>query len=403
MFLGFGKSDANRADSCETPMDADGCAAPPDGEPSPTPASYRLLGARIHGDHAEVLEFQSPTAGVGFLRMRPNDVLVEVCFSDANPVDLQKLRGRGSDAGRPFDAPPHVPGCGGSGRVAAVGTAVPNEDGRWAIGTPVCFLADPTRPGSYATHVAVDANCVAPIRSSAPGGDALLATMRSCASIGVAGLTAYESLQKCGLSGAGSCGSLLVVGAAGGVGSWTLVLARALNPSLEIVATASTPDQHEWCTALGANRVIRHDEIGAKLGGGREGSVDSIVCLAEPAPGLFGALSEVIRPYGSICLVSAGESIKSLDLGFCFFKCVDVKTETVFSSIRTGYRKIVPAEELGFVAGLVTSGRINAPLSPDAESGRVSESFRDALSQKGVLEALSRPTGKRGNFVMRID
>merc|ERR1712216_1005642 len=137
--------------------------------------------------------------------------------------------------------------------------------------------------------------------------------------------------------------------------------------------------------------------------GGKEGSVDAIICLAEPTEDLFGTLSDVIKPYGTICLVVAGKSIGSLNLGFCFFKCVDVKMETVFSSIRSKYRKIIPAKEIEFIIGLLASGKIKAPLSPELENGNVSESFREALGKRSALKALSEPEGRRGNLVMKID
>ncbi len=364
------------------------------------PSSMNVLGAKIHGQYSNVLEFQS-LSGDESLKMRPNDLLVEVSFTDVNPVDLQKLRGRESMVGQPVANPPHVPGYGGSGKVVGVGLAI-GDAASWR-GQRVCFLADPSRMGSYATHVVVDVNCVAKISISPDDGSS--SVLRDCACIPVAGLTAYESLAKCGLvaNSDSAKSSLLVVGASGGVGSWTITLAKALNPGLEVIATASNQDQHDWCFSLGANRVIKHDEITSKLECGREGSVDAIVCLAEPTKDLFGALSDVIKPYGTICLVVAGKSIGALNLGFCFFKCVDVKTETVFSSIRSKYTKIVPSRELGLIINLLTSGKIKAPLSPALKSGNVSESFRNALGEDGVLKALSEPTGRRGNFVMKID
>lgn len=375
------------------------------------PSRFDVLGAKIHGDYMTVLGFQS-LDGDKLLRLRPDDVLVAVSFTDVNPVDLQKLRGRENMVGHPVDNPPHVPGYGGSGVVVGVGSSIRDADS-WK-GQSVCFLADPSRMGSYATYIAVHVNSVSkiPLPLSIDDGSSS-SLLRDCACIPVAGLTAYESLTKCGLavtSGPSDLSindsvtsSLLVVGASGGVGSWTITLARGLNPHLEIIATASSQEQHEWCVSLGADRVIKHDEIASKIKGGREGSVDSIVCLAEPTPDLFGTLSEVIKPYGTICLVVAGKSIGSLNLGFCFFKCVDVKTETVFSSIRTKYRNIMPSKELGLIIDLLTSGKIKAPLSPELKSGNISESFRNALGETGVLKALSEPTGRRGNFVMKID
>jgi NADPH:quinone reductase-like Zn-dependent oxidoreductase len=388
------------------------------------PSMFDVLGAKFHGEYINVLEFQSIAENVQH-KLRPDDVLIKVSFTDVNPVYLQKLRGNDNMVGRSVEHPPHVPGYGGSGTVVGVGSAIQQDTDTTVAadswkGQRVCFLADPARMGSYATYVVVDVNCVAkipplsqPSRCWPNRDDDSVSVLRDCASIPVAGLTAYESLAKCGLvvtseSAADTknddgASSLLVVGASGGVGSWTITLARALNPRLEIIATASNHVQHEWCLSLGADRVIRHEDISSRLKGGREGSVNDIVCLAEPTQDLFGALSEVIKPYGTICLVVAGKSIGSLNLGFCFFKCVDIKTETVFSSIRTKYRNILPAKELASIIGLLASGKIKAPLSPELENGTISESFRDALGINGVLKALSEPTNRRGNFVMKID
>jgi NADPH:quinone reductase-like Zn-dependent oxidoreductase len=372
----------------------------------------KVLGADVHGDYS-VLKFRTMD-DYQIKDLQPDDVLIQVSYSDVNPVDLQKLCGRGDNAA--VSNPPHVPGYGGSGIVLAVGSniSIPDE---WK-GRAVCFLGDPgRRMGSYSTHVTVDVRCVARLPldiNSAFDSAELLVSLRDAASIPVAGLTAFESLVKCGLGikstnpgiGTDTDGvmqkGLLIIGAAGGVGSWSLTLARALNSRLNIIATATTTAQHEWCKLLGADQVIQHDEITTCLQGGLSGSVDAIICLTEPTPALFSAMSEVIRPYGSICLVVAGKSIEDLNMGFCFFKCADVKTETVFSSIRDKYRTIVPAVELDQILKLMADGTVAAPLSPDLKDGIVSEAFDDATNDNGVLKALNNSVGTRGKFVMKV-
>jgi len=71
--------------------------------------------------------------------------------------------------------------------------------------------------------------------------------------------------------------------------------------------------------------------------GGHTGSVDYIICLTKPTKDLFDSLAKVLKPFGTICLVVAGESIKSLDMRFVFFKSGSVCTETVFSSCSAGF------------------------------------------------------------------
>jgi NADPH:quinone reductase-like Zn-dependent oxidoreductase len=108
-----------------------------------------VLGADKYGDY-QVLDWKNvplPRSN----DLLPNDVLILVAFSDVNPVDLQKLQG-GRQNGQPVKNPPFVPGFGGSGTVLEVGSQVPTE----FRGKQACFLADPSRQGSYATHICVD-------------------------------------------------------------------------------------------------------------------------------------------------------------------------------------------------------------------------------------------------------
>ncbi|KAL3775149.1 hypothetical protein ACHAW5_003381 [Stephanodiscus triporus] len=353
-----------------------------------------VLGATRHGEYDESLEFmrlEIPKIS------SENDVLIEIAYTDVNPVDLQKLRGSGNGGPVVVDGGggPFVPGYGGSGTVLEAGALVPAD---WK-GRRACFVADPGRRGSYATHILVDRRCVAPLPS---GIDA-----RDSASVPVAGLTAYESLRKAGLAlidnDGGGVESLLVVGGAGGVGSWTIALARAWHPALKIVATSSTEEGRDWCLSLGADEAIPHEEITLRLPSvGADGSVDAIICLAEPTPELFRACADVIRPYGTVCLVVAGKAIRSLDLSYFLFKCATVATQTVFSSMRTNFRRILPSEELGVILKLMDEGRVKAPISPDLVSGKVREDFREALSETGVLCALAKTGGRRGKFVMKI-
>lgn len=119
----------------------------------------------------------------------------------------------------------------------------------------------------------------------------------------------------------------------------------------------------------------------------------------EPTPDVFGALADVIQPYGIICLVVAGASIKNLDLGFCFFKAANVVLETVFSSIRDDYKHIRPCAELSDMLELLASGSIKAPLSPQQEG--INDSWDSALESGGLLDVLS--SGHTcGKLVMQI-
>jgi NADPH2:quinone reductase len=336
--------------------------------------TYRYLGATRFGAHRDVLQWGSddtlPHCG-------DNQVLIQVQYAELNPVDLQKLQPH--KPGQDIPQAPLVVGYGGCGIV--VQSNVDEVD----INSEVVFLADPRRNGAFATHVVIDSQCVTKIPSNY--------SMMKAATLPLSGCTAYESLEKLSLA---SAKSLLIVGGAGGVGSWATLVARAKYPELEIICTTSSEESKAWCLENGASSVIAHHEILEKLGGGPKGSVDRILCLTEPKPDLWKDLTEVVRPYGSICLVVAGPSIGSLDLGFCFFKGVTVTTETVFTSQRTNFSHCVPSQYMEEMLQLLASGKITrAPLSMDAVG------WKDAL-QGGILDQLASGH-TRGKLVMKID
>lgn len=301
---------------------------------------------------------------------------------------------------------PFIVGFGGCGIVVAVGDTSNETTNQW-LNRRVVFLADPSKDGSYAEYVVCDRRIVTPLPTDGP----VKIQSHEAACIPVAGLTALESLQRAGIQihkgpppPEGSIGKdkgktkrLLIVGGAGGVGSWTAQLARAAQPQLEIVGTASSPASAAWCQEMGCDRTIGHDEIGS-LGGGREGSCDHIVCLAEPTAELFASLAEVLRPYGTIVLVVAGDAIQNLDLSFVFFKCGTVATQTVFSSIRDGYR-LDQAEEMATILDLLRHGRVRAPMSKDWDEER--SDWTTASQEGGFIDIVGKGHS-RGKLVMKI-
>ena len=362
----------------------------------------KALAASHFGDFRQVLSLQEVTS-LQSEPLGPYDLLVQVAWSDVNPVDLQKLGG-GWRAGEPVDDPPFVTGFAGSGVVVKQGEGTPDVKS-FPAGTRVSFLVNPSScRGSYAEYCIVDSRAVAVIPKDV--------SIRDASCVPLAGCTAFESLQKLALCDKVKTTdvndsmtekkiktgkTLLIVGAAGGVGSWAIRLARAFQPDLEIIATVSSTESEDWCLAGGASKCIQHNEI-ETLGGGPRGSVDAILCLTEPTPPVMKAMSEVIRPYGRICLVVAGASIQTLDLGFLFFKSATLSLETVFSCFRTGFAEINPAEEIADILDLLASQKISVPLSPILES--LDEDWNKALSG-GLLDAL-REGHSRGKLILRV-
>ena len=356
-------------------------------------AAYKMeaLCASNFGVHRDVLQFR--TLDKKPVCETPTDVVIRVVYTELNPVDLHKLRGSPQQEGQAITNAPFIPGYGGSGVVEEVGKEAPSS----LKGNRVAFMADPSRKGSYATYIAVDHRLVAEIPSDR-------ISLKDAATVPLAGCTAYESLFKLGLGKdtvVSDDATFLVVGGAGGVGSWAISLAKAWHSNLKVIATGSSQASKEWCTGRGADQVLSHEEILDTLGGGREGSVSHILCLTEPTPSLFGKLSDLIQPYGTICLVVAGASIKGLDLGFCFFKAANVVMETVFTSIRTNFKSTVPSKEIVEILELLFTETLKAPLSPQQESAEGERDWKGAMEAGGILDILA-VGHTRGKLILKI-
>lgn len=337
---------------------------------------------------------------------KPTDLLIRVLYSDLNPVDHHKLNMKPD--GTPTPSKCFIVGYGGVGIVESTSPDATTDIQQEFLNKQVCFLADPRHDGSYAQYIVVDSRLVAVIPESLP--------LEAAACIPVAGVTALECLEKVGLpvsnknsngdvaapiipSPSGDKHRLLIIGGAGGVGSWATQLARSVyGPNIEIVCTTGSPESSDWCIKMGADATIPHDELETKLGTGPKGSCDSIICLAEPTPALFASLAEVLRPYGKIALVVAGEGIKSLDMSFVFFKCGTVCTETVFSSIRCGYF-IDQASEMRSLLKAIQCGKVTAPLSDAWEEDKCD--WENAVEKGGYIDMVGSGHVK-GKLVMKI-
>lgn len=338
----------------------------------------QALGAQERGEWRSVLQLQTlkrPVPG-------PTECLVRVAFADVNPVDLHKLQGqnnkKGQQAVQKKDPLPTilVPGYAGSGIIVERGgeassssSLVPTD---FALNARVAFLVNPTtQNGAYAELCVVDFRAMALVPDTV--------TLQAAGIVPLAGCTAYESLVKLGLGPRANVSSwptdstnnkpkILIVGAAGGVGSWAILLLQAWHGNaLEIICTASLQEAKAWCQQLDTVRSVQcigHDEI-ASLGGGPKGSVDFILCLTEPRAPIFDALVEVIKPRGCLCLVGSGPALQSLNVGFLFFKSCTLQMETVFCSFRSNFAHICPGEEIAQILALLASGAIAAaPFSP---------------------------------------
>ncbi|MGW1606809.1 zinc-binding alcohol dehydrogenase family protein, partial [Streptomyces eurythermus] len=212
----------------------------------------------------------------------PRDLLVKVEAVAVNPVDY-KIR-QNDDPGGGIK----VLGWDAAGTVVAVGAEVE----QFGVGDEVYYAGALDRAGADSEYHTVDERIVALKPTTL--------SFTEAAALPLTSLTAWEGLfEHLGLENGGlnQDGALLITAAAGGVGSITAQLARALT-SLTVIGTASRPETVEFATRMGVRHIIDH----------REPLVPQI---AEVAPnglthvfstvntdGNLDAYAEALRPFG---------------------------------------------------------------------------------------------------------
>jgi NADPH2:quinone reductase len=217
----------------------------------------------------------------------PDEVLIDVAWAGCNWSDVQKRRGVYPD---PVSYPAVI-GLEVSGRVAAVGSAVPDV----TVGARVAALTGPRMLGGYAERVVVPATYVIPLP------DAL--ALDAGAAFPVVALTAYHLLRTAHRLREGE--TILVHAIGGGVGLCVTQLAKALGA--RVVGTAGSAAKTARALALGADRVIdrsREDFVAATLdftdGRGVDLVIDSLGF--DVLPRSF----DVLRPFGRV--INIGEA-----------------------------------------------------------------------------------------------
>lgn len=180
----------------------------------------------------EVLEVQElPTPEPG-----PGQLLVEVAASGVNFKDVYEREGA-----YPKQTP-FVLGEEPAGHVVAVGEGV----GDFAVGDAV---ASAKAPGAHATLAIMDAAQAVPV----PEG----VDLDIAAAVMLQGITAHYLLNSTFPLAAGQ--SAVVHAAAGGVGQLLVQLAKAKQA--RVVATVGSAEKAETARALGADEVVRYDEV----------------------------------------------------------------------------------------------------------------------------------------------
>jgi zinc-binding alcohol dehydrogenase family protein len=272
------------------------------------------------------------------------DLLVEIKAVSVNPVDT-KVRKRVDPKG----GAPKILGYDAAGIVAAVGA----DATLFQPGDHVFYAGSIVRSGTNAEFHLVDERIV--------GRKPKTLDFAAAAALPLTSITGWEMLfDRLEVGRDGDKRSLLIVGAAGGVGSITIQLARALT-NVIVVATASRPETREWCKQLGAHHVIDHSkpmraqlqEIGLRF-------VDYIFGI-NATDQHYDALTEIIAPQGKLGII---DDPGLIDVNKLKGKSASIHWESMFtrSSFQTPDME-AQHRLLNEVAKLVDEGAIRSTLT----------------------------------------
>lgn len=330
--------------------------------------AYQTAGPIDRADSLQDITLDKPAAA-------GRDLLVKIHAVSVNPVDTKLRRGVSPEAGGwkvlGFDA---------SGVVESVGPEVKH----FKVGDAVFYAGSIARPGTNSEYHLVDERIVG--RKPANLGHA------DAAALPLTAITAWEMLfdrldvKRPPVQGGKT---ILVIGGAGGVGSITIQLLRALT-DLTVIATASRPETQEWVRACGAHHVVDHRQPLAPqvkaLGLGSPGFVFSTTQTDKH----FTDIVELIAPQGRFGLIDDPK-----DLSFMPFKRKSVALHWELMFTRSLFDTPDMAEQgklLNEVAALVEAGRIRSTATEVA--GKI-----DAATLRKVHALIESGTA-RGKIVL---
>ena len=274
------------------------------------------------------------------------DLLVKVAAVSVNPVDT-KIRKSMS----PLDGSWKVLGWDAAGTVEAVGDDV--ED--FKVGERVFYAGSLVRQGANAEFHLVDERIVGrkPTTVSDVGAAALPLTA----------ITAWEMMfDRIDVRTAvpGAADALLVIGGAGGVGSITIQIARALT-NLTVIATASRPETIKWVKDLGAHHVIDHRKPLAEQVKALGIGAPAFVFSTNETKSQLSEIVELIAPQGRFGLIDDPDSLDVMP-----FKRKSVSVHQEFMFTRSMYNTADVGEQgklLNEISALIDAGKIRTTVT----------------------------------------
>jgi NADPH2:quinone reductase len=301
--------------------------------------AYRAPGSVDREDALQDITLEIP-------RAEGCDLLVRITAVSVNPVDT-KLRLGVTPEGGDW----RVLGFDAAGVVEAAGSEVQN----FKPGDAVFYAGSLARPGTNSEYHLVDERIVG--RKPASLSDA------EAAALPLTAITAWEMLfDRLDVKRPTPQGgkTILVIGGAGGVGSITIQLLRALT-DLTVIATASRPETQDWVHECGAHHVIDHRQPLAPqveaLGLGAPGFVFSTTQTAQH----FDDIVELIAPQGRFGLIDDPEELNAKPLKL---KAVSLHWELMFTRSLFGTPDMAEQGKLlNEVSTLVDAGRIRSTVT----------------------------------------
>jgi len=317
--------------------------------------AYKIAGPIDRENALHDITLDTPTAA-------GRDLLVRIKAVSVNPVDV-KLRG-----GKPPEGEHAVLGYDACGVVEAVGSEVQN----FKPGDAVFYAGDLTRPGTNSEFHLVDERIVGNKPASLSDAEA--------AALPLTAITAWEMLfdrLKVNDPTAEGSNLILIIGGAGGVGSITIQLLKALT-DLTIIASASRPETQDWVRECGAHHVINH----------REPMPAQIEALGLGAPGFvfstthtgshFDAINELIAPQGRFGLIDDPEQLNIMPFKL---KAVSTHWELMFTRSIFGTPDLAEQGKLlNELSRLVDEGKIRSTLTEVA--GKIDAATLSAVHAK---------------------
>ena len=282
----------------------------------------------------------------------PDDqqVLVRVQAVSLNPAEAHlrnsRLAARLTSRSGLFRPQPTMPAADFAGRVEAVGRSVT----QFALGDEVFGRRS---PGGLAEYVAVAEKPIAHKPANL--------TFEQAAAMPVAAVTALQSLRDTGKQQPGQ--KTLVNGAAGGVGTFTVQIAKALGAH---VTGVCSPRNVELVRSLGADRVIDYTRADfTRIGEGYDLIIDNVGNRS------WAALARALAPQGVAVVVgftSMPLMLQNMALGPLLAKTSGKRFYTMLARISR--------EDLNVLKAMVEAGQVTPVVDRCYPFSQVPDAFR---------------------------